>query len=100
MKDKYRETLKNDDDSFITYMVETEIIAELSGLPDLFPTECAKVLKLYLEGWDMKEIAVKLQKSPSTIYTQRQEIITILKKILNQKKSLLLFYISYSPFSH
>lgn len=87
---KYSRMVKEDDDFFISKIIETEIIAELSRIPNIFPAECAKVLKLYLEGWDIKDIAEKLDKAPNTIYTQRQEIIAILKKIMSRKLLLLL----------
>lgn len=92
---KYKQTVQNEEDRFTSYIIETEVISELSRRPELFPTECAKVLKLYLEGWDIKDIAEKLGKSPSTIYTQRQEIILILKKLMKQKLFSLLLYGSF-----
>lgn len=85
VESKYQKMIKNDDDHVASCLVETEVISELSRLPDLFSAECAKVLKLYLEGWDIKDIAGKLGKSQSTIYTQRQEIIAILKKVLSRQ---------------
>lgn len=98
VRDKYRQAIQDEDDRIFTCIVETEIIAELSRIPDILPTECAKVLKLYLEGWDTKDIARKLEKSPSTIYSQRQEIIAILKKILNRESfTLFLFFINCIP---
>ena len=54
-----------------------------------------KILKLYLEGWDIKDIAEKLGKSPSTIYTQRQEIIMILKKLMKRELFSFILYISF-----
>ena len=92
VKSKYEQTLQNEDDRFTSYLVETEVISELSRHPELFPKECAKVLKLYLEGWDIKDIAEKLDKSPSTIYTQRQEIIVILKKLMKRELFSLILY--------
>lgn len=95
VKNKYEQTLQNEKDLFTSYLVETEVIAELSRHPELFPKECAKVLKLYLEGWDIKDIAEKLGKSPSTIYTQRQEIIVILKKLMKRELFTLFLYASF-----
>ena len=45
-----------------------------------------------MEGWDIKDIAEKLDKSPSTIYTQRQEIIVILKKLMKRELFSLILY--------
>lgn len=95
VKSKYEQTLQDEKDLFASYLIETEVIAELSRHPELFPKECAKVLKLYLEGWDIKDIAKKLGKSPSTIYTQRQEIVEILKKLMKRELFSLLLYASF-----
>lgn len=92
---KYEQSIQNEEDRFTSYIIETEVISELSHLSEIFPEECAKVLKLYLEGWDIKDIAEKLGKSPSTIYTQRQEIIVILKKLMKRKLFSLLLYGSF-----
>lgn len=96
VKDRYEQAVQQDEERFFSYIVETEVIAELSRHPELFPQECAKVLKLYLEGWDVKDIAGKLGKAPSTIYNQRQEIIAILKKIMKHKLFSLLLLASFS----
>lgn len=80
--DKYVLRAMNDDSYFISEMVEVEVISRLSMMIDILPTECAKVLKLYVEGMDIKEIAELLGKSSSTVYNQKNEAIAILKKKL------------------
>lgn len=79
--DRYIRSVKMTDDYFISQIVETETLSTLARLTELLPEECAKVFKLYMEGWEVKEIVEKLGKSPSTIYNQRQEAIKILKKM-------------------
>lgn len=89
--DRYIQTVKMTDDYFISQIVETETLSVLSRLTDLLPEECAKVFKLYLEGWEIKEIVEKLGKSSSTVYNQRQEAIRILKKLdLNKLLSIVM----------
>lgn len=78
---RYIQAVKMTDDYFISQIVETETLSILSRLTELLPEECAKVFKLYLEGWEVKEIVEKLGKSSSTVYNQRQEAIRILKKL-------------------
>lgn len=85
VEEKYQNMLKTSDDYFITQIVESEMLSELNRLPELLPAECAKVLKLYLEGYKIKDIAKKLNKSQSTVYTQHQRGIEILKKLYGQK---------------
>lgn len=79
--DRYIRSVKMTDDYFISQIVETETLSTLTRLTELLPEECAKVFKLYMEGWEVKEIVEKLGKSSSTIYNQRQEAIKILKKM-------------------
>lgn len=79
--DRYLRTVKTSDDYFISQIVETETLSVLTRLSELLPEECAKVFRLYLEGWEIKEIVEKLGKSSSTVYNQRQEAINILKKL-------------------
>lgn len=85
VEEKYRHAIKTTDDYFITRIVETEILSELNRLPELLPAECAKVLKLYLEGYKIKDIAVKLNKSQSTVYAQHQKGVGILRKLYGPK---------------
>jgi RNA polymerase sigma-70 factor (ECF subfamily) len=67
-------------------IAENEILSVLSSSLDLLPTECAKVFKLCLDGWEIKEIADQLGKSESTVYKQKKEAITILRKKLSKDK--------------
>lgn len=78
--DKYTQSLMHDNDHLISEMVEVEVISKLSLLVDALPEECGKVLKLYMEGEEMKDIAQQLNKSLSTIYNQKTEAISILKR--------------------
>lgn len=82
--DKYTQSLLQDSDYLISEMVEIEVISKLSLLVDTLPEECGKVLKLYMEGEEMKEIAQRLDKSLSTIYNQKTEAISILKRKLSK----------------
>lgn len=92
-RQKYRDRqLKNylDDDHFVVQVAETEIYSLINEAIDLLPEECVKVIKLTLEGWDIKEIACKLGKKDSTIYNQRREALKILKQKLPKEKLFLL----------
>lgn len=89
--DKYNCELKLNKNSFISNIIETETLSILSQAIDLLPSECAKVFKMHIDGWDVKEIAQHLGKSQSTIYNQRHEAISILKKKLSNRSLTLLF---------
>lgn len=88
--DKYNCEIKSNKNSFISTIIETETLSILNQAIDLLPSECAKVFKMHIDGWDVKEIAQRLGKSQSTIYNQRQEAISILKKKLSNR-SLTIF---------
>ena len=72
--------------SFIFQAAEAEIISLIPEILNMIPSECAKVIKLSLQGYDIKEIADKLEKKESTIYNQRKTAISILKTKLPKDK--------------
>lgn len=88
---KFNRTLAEDDDLFIVQAVESEIFSVVPNLLNILPQECAKSFKMFIEGWEINEIAEELGKKRSTIYNQRQEAISILKKYM--KKSLIVISI-------
>lgn len=67
---------------FISDVVESETLSIIHQAINALPTECARVFRLHLDGWQVKEIAEKLGKSESTVYAQKQEAISTLKKKL------------------
>lgn len=82
--------LSKDDDLFVIEAAEAEIFSFLPSALNLLPEECAKTFKLYLEGYETKEIAAILNKKESTIYTQKRDSIAILSKKLSKNKLLIL----------
>lgn len=74
-------------------MVETEVFSILELAQSVLSPSCAEVLKLYLEGYDIKDISKKLGKSEYTVYGQKRESINILKKHLSNKQLIILFKI-------
>lgn len=93
--DKFKNYTLLDSDNFIVQVVETEIFSFISNSLKLLPEEIKIVFTNYLEGLETKEIALKLGKAESTIYSQRKSAIKILQKILN-KDELLIIYILIS----
>ncbi len=85
----YLNSIKSDDDYFISQIIETETLSMFNKLTEFLPQECAKVFRFYMEGYEIKEIVQKLGKSQSTIYNQRREAINVLKKL----KSKNIFFI-------
>ncbi len=65
--------------SFITNVAEVEILSSINSAMDMLPAECARIFRLHLEEWEVKEIANKLGKAPSTVYAQKKKAISILK---------------------
>lgn len=82
----YIEQIKNIEEYHSNQIIESETISLLSIAEDILPEECAKVLKLYIEGYEVKEISEKLGKSQFTVYHQRSEAVTVIKKHINLKK--------------
>lgn len=90
---EYNRQMLLDDSLFVALIAENEIFSTLSASAEFLPEECAKVFKLCLEGWDVKEIAEKLGKSESTVYKQKTEAINILRKKLSKKNFVFLLLI-------
>lgn len=91
--EKYNDNLKLDKYNFISEIVETETLSIINQAIDILPKECAKVFRLHLDGWQVKDIAIKLGKSERTVYIQKQESIFLIKKKLGNKKLLELLLI-------
>lgn len=79
------------DDFFIIQVAESEIMSVISQAIDLLPEECSKVFQLHLEGWEVQDIAIKLNKAESTVYKQRNRALQILKnKMYSQLTTILM----------
>lgn len=78
------------DNAFVTNVAESEMLSVISQAIDLLPEECSRVFQLHLDGWDVKDIAEKLNKSESTVYKQKHRAIDILKGKMYSQLSLIL----------
>lgn len=76
------EKFQYENSDFISDVVESETLSIINQAINLLPQECAKVFRLHIDGWQVKDIAEKLGKSESTVYAQKQEAISMLKKKL------------------
>lgn len=81
-KGKFNNSMKLQDDYLVSQIVESETLSIVSEAVKMLPKECAAVFKLFIEGWEVKDIALKLNKAQSTVYAQKQEAISILKRKL------------------
>lgn len=73
----------DNEDGFIMNAAEAEIFSLIPTALNLLPAECAKSLKLFLEGWNIDEIAEHLGKKKSTIYNQKNDSLELLRKKYN-----------------
>lgn len=94
-RDKVKKDLLKDDNFFMMQATEAEVFSLIPSALNLLPEECARSFQLFLDGWEVKDIAEKLGKQPSTIYNQRKESIKILrKKISKNHLSILLILLT------
>ena len=63
--------------------VETEIISLLSDYIRQLPAECAKIMELVMLGYNSTEISTLTGASSSTVRSQKQRGIALLKKIVS-----------------
>lgn len=97
--DKYNCIVKYDDNKFIVNIAETHIFSILNEATSILPKDCAEVLKYHFEGWQMKDIAQKMDLSERSIYNKRDQAIEILKKSMSKDKFLLFLTIGSFPLS-
>lgn len=90
---EHHEYVSRNDDFFVSQVFETELFSFLTETVNLLPEECAKVIREYLNGLDIKEIAEKLNKSEYTVYKQKQYAIEILKKKISKDKLMIFIYL-------
>lgn len=79
---KVHDALRLEDERFVTQAVEAEVYSYLSDAIDKLPAECAKTMKLFLDGYEIKEIAAMLNKKESTIYNQKKRALELLKSAI------------------
>ncbi|MEG0499721.1 MAG: sigma-70 family RNA polymerase sigma factor [Rikenellaceae bacterium] len=84
--------IAEDQDLFIVQAAEAEIFSIIPTALNMLPSECAKVMKLFLEGHNVDEIAEMLNKQPSTIYRQRSDALAILRNKLPKNQYLSFIY--------
>lgn len=90
--DKYKHNVIIDPDYYMSQIIECETYSLISNLPDMLPQDCVEIIKLYLEGWEIKDIAEKLNKPQSSVYAKKQEAIKLLKKSVGKNYYFLIFY--------
>jgi len=94
-KNRYVKFCKENQQKFETDIAEIEVISSINNAIGLLPKECAKIFRLHLDGWEVKDIANKFGKAQSTVYAQKQKAINILKQKLKSIdiKLLMLFFL-------
>lgn len=85
---KHVDNYKNipNDNQFILQVAESSLLSIVDQALTILPKDCAEVLKYYLDGWQIKEIAIKLEKPERTIYNKKSEAISILRNKISKDK--------------
>ena len=71
-------------------ILESELRGNCEYILGLLPEECAEVLRLFFEGLNTEEVALKLGKTKQTIYNKKHEAISILKKKISKEDIFLI----------
>lgn len=85
--EKYRNMISLED-NFQIDIIENEAYSMIERSLNVLPEECAKIMKMFLDGWKPGEIAEQLGCSQQTVYNQKYEAIQILRKKMNNNKLL------------
>ena len=86
------------EENILSDIFESETLAILYNHLKHLPPECAKIIRLILEGHKSPEIAQMLSISINTVYAQKQKALTILRnKLPKDLFSILLLFTLHSP---
>ena len=87
----------NSDESTWNTIVESEIISILSEYINKLPPECKKIMEFVLQGYNSSEIASQTGATASTVRTQKQRGISLLRKMMSPE--LFTLFIAFFRFS-
>lgn len=73
-------------------VLESELRGNCEYMLGLLPRECAEVLRLFFEGLNTEEIALKLGKTKQVVYKRKYEAISILKKKISKEDIFVLMF--------
>lgn len=93
--EKYRNMISLED-NFQIDIIENEAYSMIERSLNVLPEECAKIMKMFLDGWKPGEIAEQLGCSQQTVYNQKYEAIQILRKKMNNNKLLFMMLTIFS----
>ena len=80
------------EDNILSNIFASETLAILYNHLKLLPPECAKVMRLSLEGHKNPEIAELLSISINTVYAQKQKALTVLRNKLSKDMFVILLF--------
>ncbi|HJA16421.1 MAG TPA: sigma-70 family RNA polymerase sigma factor [Candidatus Butyricimonas faecavium] len=81
------------EENILSHIFESETLAILYNQLKSLPPECAKVIRLSLEGHKSPEIAQMLSISINTVYAQKQKALTILRNKLSKDMFVILLFV-------
>ena len=85
-KDEYASVISVIEDYQFSQLIEIEVMSLLTIAKNILSDSCFEIIRLYIEGYDIKDISEKLGKSHYTIYHKKKEAINELKKYVSKNK--------------
>ena len=92
IRNRWKNEHKHKEDNILSNIFESETLAILYNHLKLLPPECAKVMRLSLEGHKNPEIAEILSISINTVYAQKQKALTVLRNKLSKDMFVILLF--------
>ena len=87
----YVEKVQKDDEYDID-VIESELYSFVNQAIGVLPKLHADVLKLYIDGWKLSDIAAELDKTENYVYKIKHDAIKTLKKKLGKNKMFILYF--------
>lgn len=84
---------KDNNESIIGAIIDAEVLSLINLAIDRLPSECAKVMKLILQGYSSAEISVILDLAQSTVRAQKRRGLSLLRQYM--PKDAFIFFITF-----
>lgn len=91
---KYGEHVLNLDRNSDCALFETELFSILEEAQHILPSDLCTVLRMIVEGYEMKEIAEAVNCSQSHIYAKRDKAVKLLRRKMGTKSFFLTFFLN------
>ncbi len=86
--DKYKNHILSNDNHYYMAAIESEYQSLFAEMVAKLPENYSEVIRLHIEGWDVKSIAEKLNITEKSVFNRKRKAIELMKYGANTIKAL------------